>query len=124
MTDYDRNNMYWLSHVLTTPDGPRQGKHVGNLADGLHEICRKEWTQGFMNVEATYYNIWQDDDKDTITNNKFSHDLWKGTITEAQAKTVLKYIIGTLWNRRLAARYDRTGRTSDRCPQCGCHNSG
>ena len=110
VTDYDRNNMYWLSHVLTTPHGLRQGRHIRNLADGLHEICRTEWSQGFMNTEAVYYNIWQTND--TLTNNEFSHELWKGAITEAQAKTVLKYRTGTLWNRKLAARFDKTGRTS------------
>ena len=57
VTDYDRNNMYWLSHVFTTPHGLRQGRHICNLADGLHEICRTEWSQGFMNTEAVYYNI-------------------------------------------------------------------
>jgi ribonuclease HI len=120
IADYNRNNMYWLSHVLTTPDGMRKGRHVCNLADGLHEICRKEWSQGFMNTGAVYYTIWQDND--TLTNNEYSHEL--GTLTEAQAKTVLKYRTGTLWNRKLAARYDRTGKTSDRCPLCGCHDSG
>ena len=75
-----------------------------------------------MNTEAVYYNIWQTND--TLTNNEFSHELWKGAITEAQAKTVLKYRTGTLWNRKLAARFDKTGRTSDRCPLCGFHDSG
>ena len=115
--------LYWLQYTYTNARGFRVQRYVPNLHSGLTELCHRTSDVGQTNTDSVYYNVWTELSPDL---HPVSHSfLTKPVVTDPVSRSALRLRTGTLYNNKLAARYNSdTSHTPASCPLCHGPDSG